>query len=994
MKLLSKGTAVLLAALALPVSGFIFRAASAQCGTVSDPGGGAILQAKQTYGRLPMSFEPNRGQTDQQVSFLSRGSGYNLFLTRDESVLVLRKGAETEGRARLHGPPHLRHAPPKFETPSVVRMKFLGANPDPAIDGADRLPGSANYLHSRDSGKWRTDVAQYGRVEYHDLYPGVDLVYYGNQAGGGVRLEHDFVVRPGSDPAKIRLGFEGVERLELNASGELVLRLPDGGELIQHAPVIYQESEGTRVTLTGGYVIHGGNPEDPAASPSIGFTVAAYDPGKTLYIDPLLSYSTYLGGTDYDFAYGIAVDTAGCAYVTGWSYSADFPTKKPIQLGNAGGVDVFVAKLNAAGNALLYSTFVGGSGDDYGLGIAVDTTGAAYVTGYTDSTDFPTVAGGISAVNAGSTDAFVFKINATGTALSYSTYLGGTGDDYATGIAVGTTGMAYVTGYTSSTNFPTTTPYQAAKAGLVDAFVVKLNAAGTAAVYSTYLGGAGEDYATAIALDTTGRVYITGYTKSVNFPMSNAYQAANAGGWDAFVTALAAAGTTLYYSTYLGGTGDDFGYAATVVADSVAPNHICAYVTGTTSSADLPTRSTAVGGNAYQMSNAGNYDAFASKLDPALVGVATLVYSTYLGGEDFDAGNGIAVDSTNNAYIVGETWSERFPVKGSPFQGVSGGMCDGFVAKINATGSALSYGSYMGGTDYDAAMAVAGDSAGNMYLAGYTYSIGFPVVVPLTSGNSGLSDAFAAKIGAAAPPQPDLTVSAMTTPVYGVAGQKITVSTTVKNNGVSTSAASKIGIYLSVTQTPAPWSDSRSVYLGSRSVPSLKLSAVSAATTILAIPPNIKAGAYYLVAVADSGGTVEESNEANNILAKAFTVYANRPDLICASVAGPVAAKQGQTVSITNSIKNQGYATARNFYVALYLSIDTTITSADTLIGFRLVSSLIAGGGNTVVSSVQIPPTLAAGTYYIGAIVDDANDVVEIGETNNSKLGNKIVISP
>jgi hypothetical protein len=993
MRALSKRIIVMLAALVLPVMGITSLAAAVQTGTVNDSERGALLQAQEAYGRLPMSFERNQGQSDEQVSFLSRGSGYNLFLTRDESVLVLRKGTPSESRSSLQGPPHLRHAPAKFETPSVVRMKFPGANCEPKIEGTNELPGRANYLNSRDSGKWHTDVAQYAKVEYHDLYPGVDLVYYGNGTGKEVRLEHDFVVRPGSDPAKIRFGFEGVERVELNASGDLVLRLPDGGELIQHAPSIYQESDGAKKPVEGGYVIFGSSSEGTAELPAVGFHIAGYDPGKTLYIDPLLSYSTYLGGSDYDFGYGIAVDSLGCAYITGFTYSVDFPTKKPIQSGSLGGSDVFVAKLNAPGNALVYSTFIGGSGDDFGTAIAVDSLGAAYVTGYTDSTDFPTTAGVIGPTYAGLHDAFVFAINPAGTALTYSTYLGGSGEDYGTGIAVGTTGAAYVTGYTTSTDFPTASPYQAANAGLVDAFVAVINATGTTLTYSTYIGGIDEDYATAIALDNSGLAYITGYTKSAtDYPTLNAYQAVNSGGWDAFITVLAADGSALTYSTYFGGTGDDFATAIAVAADSAVPNHVCAYVTGSTSSSDLNTLS--VVGHAYQMSIAGNYDGFVSKVDPALSGLPSLVYSTYLGGEDFDAGSGIVVDSANNAYIVGQTWSQSFPVKGGPFQQMLNGTCDAFVAKLNSTGNSLSYASYMGGADYDAAMAVALDITGNLYVTGYTYSTDFPVVASMAGSIPGSSTVFAAKINSAAPPLPDLTVSSMTVPTYGVVGQKISVSNSVKNVGVAVSAPCKLGLYLSTTQTTTPWKDSRSVFLGSRNVPSLKLNAVSTVGTKVTIPPTVPGGSYYLVAAADSGGSVVESNEGNNVLAKPITIYAARPDLVGVSVSGPRAAKLGQTINVKSTIKNQGYGTARNFYAGIYLSTTTAISPSDTQIGTRWVSKLAAGSSNSATIAAQIPPGLAIGTYYIGLIVDNGNDVGELSEINNIKAGNTIVISP
>jgi hypothetical protein len=990
MKALSKGTIILLAALVFLVIGIASLAPVEQTGKKKDAEDGGILHARQSYARLPMSFEPNLGQSDEQVSFLSRGSGYNLFLTPEESVLVLRKDKTPQNRSSLQGPPHLRHAPSKSETQSVVRMRYLGADSRVKIAGTNELPGRSNYLNSRDPGKWRTDIAQYAKVEYHDIYPGIDLVYYGNGTGRDARLEHDFVVRPGGDPTNIRLGFEGVERVELDESGDLLLWLPEGGKLIQHAPALYQESGGEKKFVEGGYVILGSTSEGPDNQPGIGFRIAEYDPGKTLYIDPQLSYSTYLGGSDYDFGYGIAVDTSGCAYVTGWTYSTDFPTRKPIQSGNAGGIDVFVAKLNASGNAMLYSTYVGGSGDDFGTGIAVDGTGAAYVTGYTDSQDFPTTAGAFSIANAGLNDAFVFKINAAGTALVYSTYLGGSGDDFGAGIAVASSGVAYVTGYTASSDFPTASPFQSTLAGATSAFVAEVNATGTALTYSTYLGGTSQDYATAIAIDGAGLAYVTGYTNSTNFPTSSPYQAANAGGWDAFVSVFNAAGSALKFSTYFGGTGDDFAYGIAVKADVAAPNHLCAYITGSTSSSNLPIAAST--GLAYQRSIAGNYDAFVSKLDPTS---ATLDYSTYLGGEDFDAGNGIVVDAANNAYIVGQTWSQSFPVTGGPFQQMLNGLCDGFVTKLNPAGNALSFSSYLGGSDYDAAMGVALDNSGNLYLTGYTFSTDFPVVLPITVHNSGSSAAFIAKIGSALPPLPDLTVSSMTTPTYGLIGQKISVTNTVENIGVGASPPCKLGLYLSTTNSTAPWIENRKVFLGSRTVPSLAYNSVSTAFTSVLIPPTVPEGSYYLLAVADSGGVVQESNKTNNTASKTINIYPAHPDLIGTYLRGPSAAKLGQTVSISGTVKNQGYATAKNFSVGIYLCVSpTTVTGSDTLIGSQIVSSLAVGNFDTITITTQIPLTLSTGVYYIGMIVNNGDTMTELNYSNNIKMGSYIVISP
>src|SRR2546426_4537719 len=361
------------------------------------------IAVSETYGRLPLHFEANLGQTRQDVRFLARGAGYSLYLTAGEAVLVLTKpnpDAKRDSRSTLE-----RLGTQARGTPVVVRMSLVGAAPKPLVSGLDELPGKANYLIGKDPAKWRTNVPTYAKVHYRAVYPGIDLVYYGNQR----QLEYDFVVSPGANPERIVLGFQGAERLEINAEGELVLHA-GGGALRQQKPVIYQEINGVRTKIEGRYVLKDAH--------RVGFQVAAYDASRPLVIDPTLVDSTYLGGSISDDGYGIAVDAAGSAYVTGLAGSTDFPTVNPLQAANGGGTDAFVSKLNAAGSALLYSTYLGGSGEDYGYGIAVDAAGSAYVTGQTTSTDFPTTIGAFQTTKGGSSyNAFVTKLNPTGSAL-------------------------------------------------------------------------------------------------------------------------------------------------------------------------------------------------------------------------------------------------------------------------------------------------------------------------------------------------------------------------------------------------------------------------------------------------------------------------------------------------------------------------------------------------------------------------------------------------
>src|SRR5439155_18506389 len=523
------------------------------------------------YGKLPLSFEANQGQTDPQAKFLSRGSGYTLFLTSAEAVLMLTK-ADAHAKGRISHEATL--VEPEKRAATVLRMKLLGANPAPPVAGVGELPGKSNYFIGNDSKKWRANVPTYAKVEYRDVYPGVNLVYYGNQR----QLEHDFVVSPDADPTAITLGFEGVDGMAIDALGDLVLRA-DGSEVRLRQPVVYQDHDGRRAVIPTRYVLK--------AERQVSFEVAAYDATTPLIIDPVLAYSTYLGGSLLDGGEGIAVDDQGNAYVTGETQSTN------TTFGGGGGVDAFVAKVNPTGTGLVYFTSFGGNADDQGFGIAVDALGSAYVTGFTISTNFPTTPGAFQTTfgggrSPGPTDAFVTKLSPDGSALVYSTYLGGNADDSGSGITVDAFGFAYVAGSTNSTNpptshFPTTQgAFQetTTTSGGFDAFVTKLNPTGTELVYSTFLSG-GNAFAIAVA---DGNAYVTGGA-GAGFPTTpGAFRTTTTPGRsDAFVTKVNSTGTGLVYSTYLGGSNHDEGNGIAVDAGGNA------YVTGLTLSGDFPT---------------------------------------------------------------------------------------------------------------------------------------------------------------------------------------------------------------------------------------------------------------------------------------------------------------------------------------------------------------------------------------------------------------------
>jgi hypothetical protein len=657
---------------------------------VKPPAPAAASQANRShdlknYNELPLSFEANQGQTDPQVDFFTHAGGASVFLTSTAAVFSIAQPPSVAASARrdfagFRGPTSVRSSE---HVGLALYMDIVGANPAAPAAGLNPLPGFVNYFLGNDPAQWHTHVATYGQVAYRDVYPGIDLVYYGNQQ----QLEYDFIVAPGTDPGHIALRFAGSEGMEVNAQGDLVLHTAIG-DVVQHRPVAYQTGAGGRQEVASRYELDGAD---------VRFVVGAYDPSRPLVLDPLvLGYSTFLGGSKGDGGKGIAVDSDGNAYVTGGTSSPDFPTTPgAFQSTLNGTYNAFVTKLTADGSALLYSTFLGGSKNDGAYGIAVDGGGNAYVTGYTRSTDFPTTQGAFDTTHNGGDDVFVTKLNADGSALDYSTFLGHYGEYAGFGIAVDGSGNAYVTG------------------GFGKAFVVKLNAAGSDLDYSLRLGGSYTDYGSAIAVDGGGSAYITGATDSPNFPTTpGAFDTTYNGGYDAFVTKLTPDGSALAYSTYLGGSDEDDGFGIAVDGGRNA------YVIGFTGSNDFPTTP-----GAFQTTLNGVFNAFVTKLTPD---GSALAYSTFLGGSYFDSGSSIAVDGDGNAYMTGFTRSNDFPTTPDAFQSTLNGSYNAFVSKLTADGSALAYSTFLGGSRLDDGRGIALDGAGNAYLTGTTSSSDFP----------------------------------------------------------------------------------------------------------------------------------------------------------------------------------------------------------------------------------------------------------------------------
>ena len=734
-----------------------------------------LSQLPQIQTDIPFRFEANQGQTDAEVRFLARGSGYRLFLTAAEMVLVLEAApaASQEQRNFLIGKPGLQEWQSNGQ--AVLRMRLVDANPNPLVTGSEEQPGRTHYFSGGDPSRWRTNVPHYSRVEYQGVYSGVDLAFYGNSGG----LEYDFVVAPRADPALITLAFEGPEALDIDDHGDLVLTIGKG-QVRMHKPHIYQETSRGRRTVDGRFLRKGAR--------QVGFQVLDYDRDRTLVIDPVLAYSTYFGGSDDDAGLKIAVDFMGNVYATGGTGSLDFPGAGSSPRDFSGLSDVFVSKLDPTGAQVIYSTYLGGTDNDVGLALAIDSSGNAYVAGVTQSFDFP-VAGPIQPTHHGGGDAFgdafVAKLDANGSTLLYSTYLGGSADDGATAIAADSSGNAYIAGTTESFDFPTANALQPNN-GVVreaaDAFVSKLNSSGSALLYSTYLGGGGADGATGIAVDSAGNAYVSGITGSANFPTVNPFQPSQGGFSDGFVSKINASGSALTYSTNLGGSGAD---GATSIAVDSTGN---AYVTGITDSLNFPTV------NPLQATNLGFEDVFVTKLNPQ---GSSPVYSTYLGSDLSDVSLGIAINPSGNAYVTGGTSSSDFPTVHS-LQAFKAGLpeyADAFVAKLNPDGSALDYSTYFGGAGNDGGTGIAVDTSGNAYVIGTTDSLNFPTTNSLQTARRGGLDAFLIKILDETPAVPTLLPNAVSNGVRfqpaAEPGSAIAPGSTVSIFGTNLAASSQ-----------------------------------------------------------------------------------------------------------------------------------------------------------------------------------------------------------
>jgi uncharacterized repeat protein (TIGR01451 family) len=769
----------------------------------------------EAVAKIPMSFGANHGQTDKQVQFLSRGAAYTLFLTHDSAVLALpipaTKPTETKPEPSTARVLPYVGANTRFDSPNqrayrgeeVLTMRVVGANQQARVEGVDKQVARTNYFIGNDPSQWHKDVPNYEKVRYAGIYPGIDLLYYGKQK----QLEYDFVVNPGADAGAIALTFAGGADatkkipLTITRDGDLVATIASG-EINFHKPVIYQNKGNVKTLVNGRYALK--------ADGRVGFELGAYDHLKQLVIDPVLSYSTYLGGSNDDIAYGITYGVRyGQPILVGSTRSADFPQVKalyPFGGGTSGTQpcrDIFVAKYNPALTELIFSTFIGGSNDDVPSQVTQDVYGDVFLVGYSLSTNFPIKGPVFQKKFAGGSitgDAVVVEVESAGFYLEWSSYLGGSSDDQAFGVAVDTPGNVFVSGHTTSTDFPVTAgAYQTtcpvdSSGGCSTSFVTEINPKGTALVYSTYLGGSdglGES-AYGIALDANDDAYLSGITGSPNYPTTpNAYQISCGtdglcnGTYDGFVTELNPTGTGIVASTFLGG--NNFDYTAGIV---VQPSAI--YVSGSTVSADFPVtanaaQSTYGGNSAGCVVNTGTCgDVTVSKFN---TGLTTLEYSTYLGGSlDENPGLSMAVDTNGYMYVAGQTDSLNFPLVDAMQSTYGGGSSDAFITQITPQGG-FGYSTYFGGNGEDFAYRLALDPSNNVYVTGGTLSTNLPVTAHAvqkicgTDGNcnGGFLDAWFAKIILSA----DLSMTNKA-PATVTTGANLTYNLTAKNNGPDT----------------------------------------------------------------------------------------------------------------------------------------------------------------------------------------------------------------
>lgn len=941
---------------------------------------------QNAWSRLPVTFVENRGQTDSQVRYFARGSHYAFFFTPREVVLSLvdtrqtveptrgaHEAVSSRYRPGLVAPVRLASTTSEEQTyqQTVLGLQFLGSNPRVTVSGSERAPGNINYIHGADASQWQTDVPTYREVVYHELWPGIELRV--REHGGA--LKYEFHVRPGAKVEEIRLAYQGADRLSLDRAGNLMIDTALG-TIRDSAPTSFQEIDGDRVPIESSYAL------DSRTTSGYGFKVGRYKADQELVIDPGIEYSTYLGGSGDDVPSGVAVDAAGNAYVVGYTQSPDFPVtagafRRTGSLNNS--LDAFVAKINPSGTAFVYATFLGGSNFDWGRAIAIDAAGNAYIAGQTQSADFPVTGKAFQKSLAHLNcprcgidvyDAFVAKLNATGSSLLYSTFLGGaTGIDDALAIAIDASGNAYVAGETSSTDFPTTSgAFRRTISGGDDAYVAKLNPSGSALAYSTYIGGTLTDSPARIALDTANNAIVFGQTSSPDFPTTpGAFATVANGQFDSFLLKLNASGSNLVSSALLGGSAQDS--AGGLAIDQAGD----IYVSGTTSSTDFPTTP-----GTFQPICTGS-DAYVAKLTPD---ISTLLHSTCISKT---GAKGIAVSPTGNVWITGQS-SGGFTATPDAFQqfpavGPAGLLSNAVIAELNDTGSAVLYGTYIGGTRGDFGRDLALDSAGNVYVVGRTASPDFPTtpnaVDRVFRGDPTVfwGDGFVAKLaldGTQPPPPPTAAIASLTISGSNFVGGNsfnvnVALSTAARDSGAVISlATSSPAAALPATITIPAGAQTGTVVAATSVVPtatavtitaSLGNTSMSTNVTLQPAPPPGTLSSLSLVPNVVTGGNVATGiiGLTNPAGPGGYTVALSTNDAI-ASVPSSVTVPAGETtasfpVSTAAVVQKTGMTIFATAGTATALAPLTVNPSAPPVTASALTVTATGRSGERVASS-------------------------------------------
>ncbi|MGA2418746.1 MAG: choice-of-anchor D domain-containing protein [Candidatus Acidiferrum sp.] len=949
----------------------------------------------RAFGSLPLSFTENQGQLAQEVRYSTHGAQYDLFLTPQEAVVALRRSQHFDLSPRHRGASlkalhALRHASGSTTT-AALHLRFEGANPAPQVTGAEQLPGKVNYFIGNDPQKWHTDVPTYAQVKYNQLYPGVDLLFYGRQR----TLEYDFVVAPGADPSVIAMKLSGERHLRLNAHGDVVVSVPDG-QVMLHKPVVYQNIAGERKEIAGNYSLRGDH---------LSFAIGSYDRSAPLIVDPVFDYGTYLGGTNDDGSgNAVAIDASGDAFIVGQTFSSDFPPSSALTPGaNTANGTGFLVELNPGGTALLYSTYLGASaGGDLPFGVAV-SGGDVYVTGETFGTDFPsgTISGFKPSITTNANGVgFLAKIDPTksgAASLLYSSYIGGGAGsvigDFGNAVAADAAGNAYVTGVTFSSegtgddNFQTTS--NAFQSALVDtagsAFLTRVDTtqSGTSSlVYSTYLGGDGAlsvntnlefgDGGFGVVVDSANKAYMVGTTSSSSagpFPVSahpfqSAPLAANI--WSSvFISEIdttQSGANSLVYSTYLGGSGDsNAGLGDSGAAIDLKSGSTVVYVTGSTNSPDFPLQ------NGFQTTGDANVgSAFVTLLDTSAG--TTLKYSTYLSNND-TSGNGIKVDSsTGNAYVAGGTASIGFATPGA-FQGAlaSGAPGDAFVAEISPLGAGaadLVYFTYFGGSGAvdapDQAFGLALGTAPTVFITGPTSSTNLPVTdgaFQNTLGTGSSSEAFAASITL----QPIFSVS----PTSLTFGSPLHVTSAAQTVMLTNNTGGGVAYTTPTVTNPSPAAAATDFAVSATTCPAIIASGANC-TVSVTYTPSGSAAETGTLSIADGVGAAPHTVALSGTTLTSFTVA---PTSLTFTSSAVGTATAPQSVTLTNN------TSAAVTFTSAQISENVGTTDFALQPATTCGATIAANGGSCVISVTFTPSvtTTETGTLTItdGAGVQD-----------------------